>query len=70
MTSRLGTHIIEFILGRMCNRYNGFDSFDKCVYQLVKSQVTKEILENINKVQIRIFVQGSYFFLMKLYNNA
>lgn len=54
MTSRLGTHIIEFIFGRMRNGCRGFDSLDQCIYQLVKAEVTKETLEKFNKDDVPI----------------
>lgn len=54
MTSRLGTHIIEFIFGHMRNGCNGYDVLNKCVYQLVKSEVTKEILEKYDKEEMPI----------------
>lgn len=54
MTSRLGTHIVEFIFGRMRNGCQGFDSLDKCMYQLVKSEVSKEILDKYNKEEVPI----------------
>ena len=49
MTSRLGTHIVEFIFGHMRNGCNGYDVLDKCTFQIAKSQITKEILEKYGK---------------------
>lgn len=54
MTSRLGTHIVEFIFGRMGNGCQGFDLLDQCIYQLVKEQITKEILEKFNKEEVPV----------------
>ena len=54
MTSRLGTHIVEFIFGRMRNGCQGFDSLDQCIYQLVKEQISKEILEKYNKEEVPV----------------
>ena len=54
MTSRLGTHIVEFIFGHMRNGCNGYDVLDRCVYQLVKSEITKEMLEKYNKEELPI----------------
>lgn len=54
MTSRLGTHIVEYIFGHMRNGCNGYDVLDKCVYQLVKAEVTKEILEKYGKEELPI----------------
>ena len=65
MTSRLGTHIVEFIFGHMRNGCNGYDILEKCVYQLAKSEITKEILERYHKDETpiagRAHVGGSCF---------
>lgn len=54
MTSRLGTHIVEFIFGHMRNGCNGYDVLDKCIFQIVKSDITKEILEKYGKDELPI----------------
>ena len=54
MTSRLGTHIVEFIFGHMRNGFNGYDVLDKCIYQIVKSDITKKILEKYGKDELPI----------------
>lgn len=45
MTSILGIHIADFIFGHMKNGCYRHDVLDKCFYQLVKSENTKEIFE-------------------------
>ncbi|KAK8888509.1 hypothetical protein M9Y10_039588 [Tritrichomonas musculus] len=54
MTSRLGTHIIEYIFGRMRNGCKGFDSLNQCVHELAISQVSKDILEKYDKNEIPV----------------
>lgn len=64
MTSRLGTHIVEFIFGHMRNGCNGYDILEKCVYQLAKSEITKEILERYKDetpIAGRAHIGGSCF---------
>ncbi|KAK8881045.1 hypothetical protein M9Y10_003772 [Tritrichomonas musculus] len=38
----------------MGNGCQGFDLLDQCIYQLVKEQITKEILEKFNKEEVPV----------------